>query len=227
MVCFSLSPAAQAQGILDGASMHDPPPPKKKKKKPEGEKPQHESSAPTKEEPSTSSETRESDATNLRPSTTSPEPAQQGSDVVLLGEDGATPSTEKGEGSPQAKAEERKLPPELGLLSQSTYLFDYSAGGRNQVAEAYANVLNNGAAEADLDWILTHGSPAGRIYAACLIRKIDPARGTTTMRQMLVDNKTLVTHKTARGEDHYTLAEIITDLLSPSPTIQIIQNESQ
>ncbi len=120
----------------------------------------------------------------------------------------------------QKSEEQRKLSTSLKLLENAAFIFDTSAGGSSEFTTAYAEVRKLGSAPlGDIEWITCHGSPAGKIYAASLLRAIDPTRGAQCLKSFTSDDKAMVSVKSLEGEVHYTTAEIAINLLSKAPTI--------
>lgn len=123
------------------------------------------------------------------------------------------------EKSEEYKEREARLSEPLKRLLQAPHIFDCSRGGSSDLSEAFVLAAKDGAnARADLMFIVENGSPAGKIYAASLIRKFDTAAGNRILNDFKSAN-TLVKNKTYTAQEHYTLAEVATDLLSGAPTI--------
>lgn len=121
--------------------------------------------------------------------------------------------------SPEYLDREAKLSEPLRKLIQAPHLYDNSKGGSSEIAAAFMAAVKEGAkSRDDLLFIVENGSPAGKIYAAVLIRMFDPATGMKILNGFRTD-KTLVNNKSYTAQEHYTTAEVATDLLSDSPTI--------
>lgn len=121
--------------------------------------------------------------------------------------------------SPEYLDRESKLSEPLRKLIQAPHLYDNSKGGSSEIAAAFMAAAKEGAkSRSDLLFIVKNGSPAGKIYAAVLIRMFDPATGTNILNGFKTE-KALVNNKSYTAQEHYTTAEVATDLLSDSPSI--------
>ncbi|GEM_PF-1371740 len=126
--------------------------------------------------------------------------------------------------APEARSDEyvereAKLAEPLKKLVQAPFVFNNAKGGSNELTEAFIAATKAGPKlKDDLQFILENGSPAGKLYAACLIRGFDGATGTRLLTGFKAD-KTLVKNKSYISQEHYTVGEVATDLLSPAPTI--------
>jgi len=134
----------------------------------------------------------------------------------------ATPASSEAEPkSPEYLDREAKLSEPLKKLLSAPLLFDSSKGGGSEFADAFVQAAKTGAsARQDLLFIAENGSPAGKIYAALLIRMFDPCTGNRFLNGFKTD-KSLVKTKTYVSQETYTVGEVVTDLLSPAPTIII------
>ncbi len=125
------------------------------------------------------------------------------------------------EKSDEYKEREAKLAEPLRKLVQAPYLFNNSKGGSSDLADAFVAAAKLGPKlKDDLQFIIENGSPAGKLYAACLIRTFDAPAGTRLLSGFKAD-KTMVNNKSYTSQEHYTVGEVVTDLLSPSPTIML------
>lgn len=123
------------------------------------------------------------------------------------------------EKSDEYKEREAKLPEPLKKLIQAPFLYNNSKGGSSELSDAFTEAAKQGPKlREDLQFIFENGSPAGKLYAASLIRLFDAPGGTRLLSGFKAD-KTLVKNKTYISQEHYTAGEVVTDLLSPAPTI--------
>lgn len=121
--------------------------------------------------------------------------------------------------SDQYKEREAKLVEPLKKLIQAPFLFNNSKGGSSELTDAFVAAAKLGPKlKDDLQFIIENGSPAGKLYAACLIRTFDPPAGTRLLSGFKAD-KTMINNKSYTSQEHYTVGEVVTDLLSPAPTI--------
>jgi hypothetical protein len=165
------------------------------------------------ERSSQSKETEDSDAeTDPMP----PLPDDQNDDSEPVSQE--TTSTKEEE----SKIPARALPPPLKALNEAGYLYDRSAGGGCDLTKAFAEVRNQAAShKEDLEWIASNGTPAGKIYAAVLIRHFDKSRGELLLKDFKNDKDTMVKLDSLEGSYHYSLSEVATDLLSANSIIRL------
>ena len=121
--------------------------------------------------------------------------------------------------SPAYLEREAKLSAPLKKLIQAPQIYDNSKGGSSEFAEAFLAATKDGEKfREDLLFIVENGSPAGKIYAAVLIKSFDAPLGNKILNGFKTD-KTLVKNKSYTSLEHFTMGEVVTDLLSPAPTI--------
>ncbi len=114
-----------------------------------------------------------------------------------------------------------KLPEPLKKLALAKHVYDTSAGGSDEYTAAFKAAISRGAGlRDDLIWIAKNGSPAGRIYAALLIKQFDNTQGTALLLSWK-DDKTMVVNKRPGSEEHYSVSEIVSDLMSKTPIIKL------
>jgi len=114
---------------------------------------------------------------------------------------------------------EARLSAPLKKLIQAPQIYDNSKGGSSELSDAFVAAAKEGAKNRDdLLFMVKNGSPAGKIYAAVLLRLIDSATGTKILNSFKSE-KTLVNNKSYTSVEHFTMGEIATDLLSPTPSI--------
>ncbi len=136
-------------------------------------------------------------------------------------EEASTPiaPAQPAEPSDKYKTREVQLQEPLKVLIQASHLYDLSRGGSSELSDAFVKAIALGpASRDDLLFIIENGSPAGKIYAACLLLQFDRATGTQVLNGFKTV-KTLVVNKSYTASEHYTMGEVATDLLSPSPAI--------
>ncbi len=112
----------------------------------------------------------------------------------------------------------------LKKLATAEYVFDISQGGADPYAQLIDKLCKDPAQVKrylkDLLWMSKNASPAGRIYAAYLVKTQDKVQGERLF-DLLKSDKTLVTHKTAAKQVHYTVGEIATNLAGSAPSIKL------
>ncbi len=114
---------------------------------------------------------------------------------------------------------EARLSAPLKKLIQAPQIYDNSKGGSSEFSDAFVAAAKEGAQNReDLLFMVENGSPAGKIYSAVLLRLIDSQTGTKILNGFKSD-KTLVNNKSYTSVEHFTMGEIVTDLLSPAPSI--------
>jgi hypothetical protein len=114
---------------------------------------------------------------------------------------------------------EARLSAPLKKLIQAPQIYDHSKGGSSEYSDAFTAAAKEGAKNReDLLFVVENGSPAGKIYAAVLLKMIDGPAGTKILNGFKSE-KTLVNNKSYTSLEHFTMGEIATDLLSPSPSI--------
>lgn len=130
-----------------------------------------------------------------------------------------TPPPADEEKSDEYKEREAKLAEPLKKLVQAPFVFNNAKGGSSEFTDAFVAAAKDGVKlKDDLQFIIENGSPAGKLYAACLIRMFDAPSGMRILTGFKSD-KTLVNNKSYTSQEHYTIGEVATDLLSPTPTI--------
>lgn len=158
----------------------------------------------------------ESEKSDAQPEPTHPLPNQQN--------DAPEPhSQESTNGEREASVvATRTLPPPLKALSEAKYLYDCLAGGSCDLTKAFAEVRKDAVSHReDLEWIAINGTPAGKIYAAVLIRHYDMPGADSILKDFKKDHSTMVSLNSLEGSYHYSLAEIATDLLSANSIIRL------
>ena len=110
----------------------------------------------------------------------------------------------------------RKLPDYLEVLRKAEHLDDSAIGyaaKRSETFQAFDQALSAGdSIRADLDWLVKHASPAGRIYAAILINHIDKEAGRKVLESLKSD-KDIVNYRSGSLVEDRSVGELAADLL--------------
>jgi hypothetical protein len=82
------------------------------------------------------------------------------------------------------------------------------------------------ASRADLEWIIENGSPAGRLYAAALLRRLDNSAGSEAFKILSRDMGDVNIDFVGTNERcHYSISDVIVDQNSLHPLIQILPKD--
>lgn len=163
-----------------------------------------------------SSQIKENEESDAESDPMPPLPEDQNDDSEPVSQD----KTSSENGEPKSPA--RDLPPPLKALNEAAYLYDRSAGGSCDLTKAFAEAREQAAShKEDLEWIASNGTPAGKIYAAVLIRHFDKPKGQLLLEDLKKDKETMVKLDSLEGSYHYSLAEIATDLLGANSIIRL------
>jgi hypothetical protein len=107
-------------------------------------------------------------------------------------------------------------------LSKAEYLDDSAVGYaaiKSDDFKAFERALNAGASiRDDLDRLVKEASPAGRIYAAILISRLDKDAGTGLFESLKSDQARVVYRSGSLVEER-TVGELAADLLRGEPII--------
>lgn len=113
-------------------------------------------------------------------------------------------------------------PAYIKTLSSAIQLDDSAVGFANQktatfkaFAEAY---LAGASVRTELDWLLTHGSGAGKIYAAILIETLDKEAGKKAY-EALKDDKTPINYRSGSLIEERTVGDLANGLLNGEQVI--------
>lgn len=127
----------------------------------------------------------------------------------------------KGKGE---KPLERAMSPELSAIASAKQLEE--AGLKSgKLSGAVSSVCKSGIkSKADLEWICQNGSPAGRLYAAALIKRFDKKSGQQAFKVIAAsDIKDVnVDFVGLKERCHYSVGDIVTDQISGKPLIEIV-----
>lgn len=92
------------------------------------------------------------------------------------------------------------------------------SGEKTKVFLAYENAARQGSKiRTKLDWLLEHASPAGRLYSALLIRRLDAKAGRAALCKLTKDNS-IVTEKSGCLSGDTTVSRRASRLLGNGPT---------
>ncbi len=121
------------------------------------------------------------------------------------------------------KPPERAMSPELTVIATAKQLEE--AGLKNgKMSGAISYACKSGVkSKADLEWICLNGSPAGRLYAAALIRRFDKKAGQDAFKAIAATMSDVnVDFVGVRERCHYSVGDIVTDQTSNKPLIEIV-----
>lgn len=102
--------------------------------------------------------------------------------------------SEKLSGDSFAETKSKVVPCLAQLKVAERFCGRYTGFGASQTKDflAYEKALSlGGAIRTDLEELLKTASPAGRLYAAILLERLDPPAGREALKQMLTDNSTV------------------------------------
>lgn len=103
---------------------------------------------------------------------------------------------------------------------QDTRRLKEGADGADVIAAFQKAIEAGEGIRTDLKWLSENATPAGKIYAALLLNRIDSEAGIKTLNRMKSD-KDIVVYKKGNESVHYTVGEVAIDLLSENPSILI------
>jgi hypothetical protein len=110
----------------------------------------------------------------------------------------------------------RNLPDYLATLKNAPQFDDSAVGAaaqRSDTFKAFAKAYAAGSAlREDLEWLLRHASPAGRLYAALVLGKIDKNAGTKALESLKQDSDT-VEYRSGSLLATRTVGELASDML--------------
>lgn len=122
------------------------------------------------------------------------------------------------------------LPSYLAAIQKARIIEDTRVArpsAKSDIALAFEQAQKAGVGvRTDLEWLIENASPAGRIYAAVLLRLIDRQAGTRALERLKADKDILV-YKNAGDKVHYSVGEVAIDLLSDKPSICLSQAPSE
>lgn len=140
------------------------------------------------------------------------------SNGVIAQEAPQTPQT------PAAEESTVKLPIFLETLKNAKQIEDSrlpANAAKSELRKAFEEAAKAGVGvKSDIIWLSQNASPAGRLYAVSLLKKIDPQAAKNTLEE-LKQVRENVTYKHGGEIVHYSVGEIAIDQLSPHPIIVI------
>ncbi len=140
------------------------------------------------------------------------------SNYVSAQESTQTPKT------PAAEESTVKLPAFLETLKNAKVIEDSRLPANAQKSElrkAFEDAAKAGSGvKTDLVWMTHNATPAGRLYAVSLLKKLDP-QGAKSVLQELKEDRENVSYKHGGEIVHYSVGEIAIDQLSQHPIIVI------
>lgn len=129
--------------------------------------------------------------------------------------------------TPQAPVTEEsavKLPAFLETLKNAKQIEDSrlpANAPKSDLRKAFEQAAKAGVGvKSDIIWLTHNASPAGRLYAVSLLKKIDPQTAKSTMEEFKQDREN-VSYKHGGEIVHYSVGEIAIDQLSAHPIIVI------
>ncbi len=140
------------------------------------------------------------------------------SNGVRAEESSETPKT------PAAEESTVKLPDFLETLKNAKQIEDSrlpANAPKSELRKAFEQAVKAGSGvKTDVIWMTHNASPAGRLYAVSLLKKLDPPSAKSTLEELKQD-KDNVTYKHGGEIVHYSVGEIAIDQLSAHPIIVI------
>jgi hypothetical protein len=89
-----------------------------------------------------------------------------------------------------------------------------AGGGQSLDFRLYENVSSHGSRSlSEFEWLLDKGTPAARLYAAMLIKDIDPSAGKQALRKLTLDHDQVVFRFVGCLKSEGTVSEIAWSLL--------------
>ncbi|HEY9785806.1 MAG TPA: hypothetical protein V6D17_10420, partial [Candidatus Obscuribacterales bacterium] len=129
-----------------------------------------------------------------------------------------------------AQSSQASLPPYLEVLSKARMIEDTKTiipTAKSDLRTAFNQAAAAGVGiRTDLKWLTENASPAGKIYAAVLIRRLDWNDGNQALVKLRND-KDMVQYKKGSEIVHYTVGEIVEDILSVNSTITLEPDEPE
>lgn len=139
---------------------------------------------------------------------------------TVLADEAAPPANTPG-GADQAAV---KLPPFLETLKNAKLIEDSRVPAnapKSDLRKAFEEAAKAGSGvKTDVQWMTRNASPAGRLYAVSLLKRLDPKSAKSTLAEFK-DDKDNVSYKHGGETVHYSVGEIAIDQLSPHPIINI------
>ncbi|MBA3992766.1 MAG: hypothetical protein C0469_04505 [Cyanobacteria bacterium DS2.3.42] len=126
--------------------------------------------------------------------------------------------------TPAAEESTVKLPVFLETLKNAKQIEDSRLpinAPKSELRKAFEQAVKAGpGVKTDVIWMTHNASPAGRLYAVSLLKKLDPPTAKSTLEEFKQD-KDNVSYKHGGEIVHYSVGEIAIDQLSAHPIIVI------
>lgn len=126
--------------------------------------------------------------------------------------------------TPAAEEAVIKLPPYLETLKNAKQIEDSrlpANAPKSELRKAFEEAAKAGVGvKTDILWLTHNASPAGRLYAVSLLKKLDPQTAKATLEEFKADRDN-VSYKHGGEIVHYSVGEIAIDQLSAKPIIVI------
>ncbi|MCC7527556.1 MAG: hypothetical protein IT342_03470 [Candidatus Melainabacteria bacterium] len=126
--------------------------------------------------------------------------------------------------TPAAEESGVKLPDFLDTLKNAKMIEDSrlpANAPRSELRKAFEEAARAGSGvKPDIIWLTQNASPAGRLYAVSLLKKLDPQTAKSTLEEFKRDREN-VSYKHGGEIVHYSVGEIAIDQLSDHPIIVI------
>lgn len=117
-----------------------------------------------------------------------------------------------------------KLPPFLETLKNAKLIEDSripANAEKSDLRKAFEDAAKAGSGvKTDVIWLTHNASPAGRLYAVSLLKKLDAASAKAVLEEFKADRES-VSYKNKGQIVHYSVGEIAIDQLSAKPIIVI------
>ncbi len=140
------------------------------------------------------------------------------SNGVRAQESAETPKT------PQTEESTVKLPVFLETLKNAKQIEDSrlpASAPKSELRKAFEQAAKAGTGvKTDVVWMTHNASPAGRLYAVSLLKKLDPQIAKSTLEEFKQDRDN-VSYRHGGEVVHYSVGEIAIDQLSAHPIIVI------
>lgn len=126
--------------------------------------------------------------------------------------------------TPAAEESAVKLAPFLETLKNAKQIEDSrlpANAPKSELRKAFEDAAKAGpGVKTDVIWMTHNASPAGRLYAISLLKKLDPQTAKKTLEEFKGDSEN-VSYKHGGEIVHYSVGEIAIDQLSSHPVIVI------
>lgn len=128
--------------------------------------------------------------------------------------------------SSESKAPTRAMNAALTAISTTKQLEDASLKSGKMAGFTRQASKLGAASRPDLEWIIENGSPAGRLYAAALLKRLDNTAGAEAFKILSRDMGDVTIDFVGTNERcHYSISDVIVDQNSPHPLILILPKD--